>query len=83
MPRKSTKPTPDSSHIASENQSNGKCPDFYVYQSENLEDDKTRLIQLGAAWKHQNGTGLSIKLDALPVRKFDGQLVAFAPKQRR
>ncbi|WP_269537018.1 hypothetical protein [Cerasicoccus fimbriatus] len=81
MPQKSRKPAPESA-APSDNQSSSKQPDFFVYQSESMGGDKTRLIQLGAAWKHQNGTGFSIKLDALPVRQFDGQLVAFAPKQR-
>ncbi|MBK1857787.1 hypothetical protein [Cerasicoccus arenae] len=60
----------------------GRRPDFVIYQSEVLGPDKKRLIQLGVAWKHFNGNGINIKLDALPIRAFDGQLVAFPAKER-
>lgn len=57
-------------------------PDFYIFWEQVGEENKSRLIQLGAAWKHKKGDGINIKLDTLPVGEFDGSLVAFPPKQR-
>lgn len=58
---------------------NNNKPDFYVYFYEPTGRNSTRRIQVGAAWKHENGDGLSISLDALPIREFDGSLVIFPP----
>ncbi len=61
---------------------NGNSPDYLIYQSEPLGGDKTRLIQLGAAWMHQNGNGFNLKLDSTPIRGWDGSLVAFPFRER-
>ncbi|GHB93277.1 hypothetical protein [Cerasicoccus arenae] len=82
MPAKKSTPKTTDKTTAPDKNGNGRQPDYYIYQSEELAPDKTRLIQLGAAWNHVNGNGLSIKLDALPIRKFDGQLVAFPARER-
>lgn len=29
-------------------------------------DDKKRWVEIGAAWRHKDGEGLSVNLDALP-----------------
>lgn len=54
-------------------------PDFYVYYTEEISKGKTRRIPVGAVWKHGKGEGFNIRLDSLPVRNFDGNLVAFEP----
>lgn len=54
-------------------------PDFYIFYDEELGRNKNRLIRVGAAWKHGKGDGISISLDSIPIRDFDGSLVAFPP----
>lgn len=55
-----------------------KKPDFYVYISEEGNDNKTHYSRVGAAWK--NSKGIGIKLKALPL---DGNLVLFPPKEQQ
>ena len=49
-----------------------KQPTHYVYQVRNGEESKKGYwTRLGAAWKHQDGKGFNIVLDAVPL---DGRL---------
>jgi len=41
------------------------------------EGQKSRWIEIGAAWPNQDGGGFSLKLDAIPI---DGRIVMRAPK---
>lgn len=54
----------------------GSKPDYKVYVSRKVGDDKTYYTEVGAAWSVSEG-GISIKLHALPT---DGSLVMFPPK---
>ncbi len=41
------------------------------------EDQKPFWTRIGAAWPHENGSGFTIQLDAIPV---DGRIVLTEPK---
>ncbi len=41
------------------------------------EDQKPFWTRIGAAWPHENGSGFTIRLDAIPV---DGRIVLTEPK---
>ena len=56
-------------------------PDFIVYYSEEISKGKERRYPVGACWKHGSGDGFNIRLDTLPVRNFDGNLVAFVRRE--
>jgi hypothetical protein len=55
-------------------------PDFYVYGSTPRDKGRKDLLtRIGAGWKHEEGGGLGIKIEALPIN-FSGKLVLFPPK---
>lgn len=57
----------------------GQAPDYRIsYVRE--ERGQRRWVPCGAAWKHDDGDGFSIMLDALPLN-FNGELVARPPYQ--
>ena len=56
-----------------------KQPTHHVYQvRENGESGKGYWNRLGAAWKHQDGKGFNVVLDAVPL---DGRLTLREPDQ--
>ncbi len=50
------------------------APDYAVFTQ---ITDTAPLVRIGAAWQHNKGKGLSVRLDALPV---NGTLVLFPPR---
>jgi len=55
-------------------------PDFNVYMvSGGGKDRKGFWTKIGAAWKHEDGEGFNVSLEAFPT---DGQLVIRAPKAK-
>jgi hypothetical protein len=61
---------PDEDNVAS-----SKKPTLIAY-SVKLNEDRTIWTRIGGAWKHRNGPGYSIQLDALPL---EGRIVLVAP----
>ncbi len=56
-----------------------KQPTHYVYQvREGGDSGKSFWTRLGAAWKHQDGKGFNVTLDAVPL---DGRLTLREPDQ--
>ena len=51
------------------------APDYAVFTQ---ISDNVPLVRIGAAWKHNKGEGVSVRLDALPV---NGTLVLFPPRE--
>ena len=57
-----------------------KKPTLIAYTvKERGEGQKAIWTRIGAAWPHDNGSGLSIQLEALPLN-FDGRIVLTEPK---
>ena len=57
---------------------NNRKPDFNVYMvSGGGKDRKGFWTKIGAAWKHEDGEGFNVSLEAFPT---NGQLVIRAPK---
>jgi len=55
-------------------------PDFNVYMvSGGGKDRKGFWTKIGAAWRHEDGEGFNVSLEAFPT---DGQLVIRAPKAK-
>lgn len=56
-----------------------KAPTMRAYsvREGKQEGDKGFWTPIGAAWEHDDGNGLSIQLDALPI---DGKIVLRTPK---
>lgn len=55
-------------------------PDFNVFaEKEGRTKRDDRLIRIGAAWQHRNGTGINVQIDALPFG-FNGKLVILQSK---
>jgi hypothetical protein len=52
-------------------------PTHAVYSVVEGEGKKEFWTKIGAAWKHENGDGMSISLDAIPLH---GRLVVRKPK---
>lgn len=55
-----------------------RVPSHRVYTVRG-DGDAARWIEIGAAWANQDGKGLSVTLDAIPV---DGRLVIRVPAER-
>ena len=52
--------------------SEGTKPDYEVFTVKDLGDDKKSIwTKVGAGWTHNDGEGINIQLDAIPV---DGKL---------
>lgn len=60
-----------------------KGPDYNVYQVREGDRGKKYWIRLGAAFRHEDGEGISVHLDALPVGNFDGRLVLRVPNKEQ
>jgi hypothetical protein len=61
-------------------------PDYIVYAEKEVSRGKTRLFQLGAAFKHQQGEGLNVILDSMPIgglNSIEGRFVLFPPRNRQ
>jgi hypothetical protein len=43
------------------------------------KSNKTVWTRIGAAWPHETGAGLTVVIEALPL-KFDGRIVLLEPK---
>jgi hypothetical protein len=55
-------------------------PDFNVYMvSGGGKDRKGFWTKIGAAWRHEDGEGFNVSLEAFPT---NGQLVIRAPKAK-
>ena len=54
----------------------GYRPDYIVYT--NRSDNESR-VEIGAAWRHENGEGIIVELHAIPK---DGRFVFF-PNDRK
>ena len=67
---------------ANEQSDASKGPNFYVYQVREGDRGKKFWVPLGAAFAHEDGKGISIELNALPVGNFDGRLVLRAPRDK-
>lgn len=59
----------------------GKRPDFIAYHVP--ERENAPWARLGAAWDHEDGKGLTLQLDLMPVG--DGRIVlrAYEPKPKQ
>ena len=56
-------------------------PDFVAYGEKDLgRRNNSILIRIGAAWRHKEGNGVGIQVDALPL-DFNGKIVLLEPKQ--
>ena len=56
---------------------NSKKPTHYVYQvSRKDADDKGHWTRIGAAWKHQDNEGFTLRVAAMPL---SGELVVRTP----
>jgi hypothetical protein len=56
-----------------------KSPDFAVYAVREREKmQKPIWTRVGAAWLHEDGTGVNIELEAVPIN-FSGRLVLLPP----
>ncbi len=60
-----------------------KGPDYFVYQVREGERGKKFWVPLGAAFRHEDGKGISLELNAMPVGVFDGRLVLRAPREEQ
>ena len=61
--------------------SNANMPHFHVYAvREREKPQKPVWTRLGAAWKHQDGPGFNIELEAVPLN-FNGKLVLLPPRE--
>lgn len=60
-----------------------KAPVFIAYhvaeKPDAMPDDKPYWARIGAAWDHEDGKGLSLEIDMLPIG-FDGRIVLRTPK---
>jgi len=57
-----------------------KKPTLIAYSVRERGKGQTAIwTRIGAAWPHDNGNGLSIQLEALPLN-FDGRIVLTEPK---
>lgn len=59
-------------------QNQKKRPDFNAYHVKKYGGDKSSWTQIGAAWKHADGSGINIMLDCVPV---DGRITLRAPSK--
>lgn len=54
-----------------------KSPDFIAYHVQS-KGDKTFWNRVGASWLHQDGNGMSLQLETVPI---DGRVVLRAPRE--
>lgn len=53
-----------------------KSPDFQAFSVKKVGATDSIWTKIGAAWYHENNTGLNIELDCIPL---DGRIVLRAP----
>jgi hypothetical protein len=54
-----------------------KTPDFIAYHVQ-TKGEKTFWNRVGASWLHQDGNGMSLQLETVPI---DGRIVLRAPRE--
>lgn len=59
-------------------QTERKYPDFHAYNIKNYGDNQSSWTRIGAAWNNQDGEGINIVLDSVPV---DGRFTLRKPKE--
>lgn len=59
----------------------GKRPDYTAFHVIDRDGGKARWIEIGAAFAHESGQGMTLLLDVLPV-SFTGRIVLRKPAQR-
>ena len=52
----------------------------YAVKEPSAAEQKAIWTRIGAAWPHENGSGYSIRLDALPL---DGRIVLVEPAEAK
>ena len=56
-------------------------PAFFAYAVKEGEKGKKAIwTRIGAAWKHQEGDGINLVLQALPLNFLEGKIVLMPPK---
>jgi len=63
------------------NDNKKRRPEFQVYHATKSANGKNYYASVGAVWTHSEGEGFTIRLDMIPVHSFDGNLVAFPPRE--
>jgi hypothetical protein len=56
-----------------------KAPAFIAYHVTDKGEDKTFWTRIGAAWDHEDGKGLTLQLDLVPVS--GGRIVLRTPSE--
>lgn len=56
-----------------------KAPSFIAYHVADKGEDKSFWTRIGAAWDHDDGKGLTLQLDLVPVN--GGRLVLRVPNE--
>ncbi|EGE59902.1 hypothetical protein RHECNPAF_178003 [Rhizobium etli CNPAF512] len=58
-----------------------KAPAFIAYHVAEKNDDKSFWTRIGAAWDHEDGKGLTLQLDLVPVS--GGRIVLRTPAEEK
>lgn len=58
----------------------GKRPDFIAFHVIDRENAKSRWIEIGAAFTHDDAHGMTLVLDVLPVN-FGGRIILRKPER--
>lgn len=56
-----------------------KAPSFIAYAVTEKSEDKSFWTRIGAAWDHEDGKGLTLQLDLVPVN--GGRIVLRTPSE--
>lgn len=56
-----------------------KAPSFIAYHVADKSEDKSFWTRIGAAWEHEDGKGLSLQLDLVPMG--GGRIVLRVPSE--
>ncbi|MBB5052704.1 hypothetical protein HNQ36_002678 [Afipia massiliensis] len=56
-----------------------KAPSLIAYHVEQVSEEKSFWTRIGAAWDHEDGKGLTLQLDLLPVA--GGRVVLRTPSE--
>jgi hypothetical protein len=65
-------------HTMSKTNNAKKLPAYRVYAVTKKDENESDWFEIGAAWSHENGKGLSLRLKALPLA--GAQIVLREPK---
>lgn len=60
-------------------QNQKKRPDFNAYHVKKYGEGKSNWTQIGAAWKHADGSGINLMLDCVPI---DGRVTLLIPSKK-